>query len=425
LSHISRESRAELEKLPTWLQAFVVDRFDTIHTRYGRHTHTFLRLLASRMEYARMKTWTLLSKNIEETIDFVKHAENHDAETEALIDAHLIEAVHNKNSTVSGIVLRMDPFHPPKEFLVDKRALDDEDAWNPLFLQRAADALRAVLLAGASDDEEEGMDRVADEQWPEAELREKEAEKRRKRRQRFLPKVGDEEYRWLGRDWVEIVTERENFKEKGQWQAELEFTPKHKRKEFFMKTLVPSNPKEIEKKIQMIKTRKKQKGAKGFGDERLADEMAKRQHKESIADDDDDRQGGCCGLRRYFGVSSRKFYSYNVGHPLYRKPTAAAKRKARLFKERGVGKRPSRIYYKDHCKGPVTQVIKEEHQGRKYEGFHAYVNSIVESDWFNRAVMGIILLNAMFLALESDDTKENYTELFDVLDSVRQYHNIR
>jgi hypothetical protein len=62
--------------------------------------------------------------------------------------------------------------------------------------------------------------------------------------------------------------------------------------------------------------------------------------------------GGCIRrMKDYFG--KKQYYSYNPGHPLYRHPKARVQRKARLFRDRGVGKRPSRIYFKDPCKGPM------------------------------------------------------------------------
>jgi hypothetical protein len=46
-----------------------------------------------------------------------------------------------------------------------------------------------------------------------------------------------------------------------------------------------------------------------------------------------------------------KYFSTYSGHPLYRKPQAVVEKRAKRFKERGVGKIPSRIYYKDPCRG--------------------------------------------------------------------------
>ncbi len=103
--------------------------------------------------------------------------------------------------------------------------------------------------------------------------------------------------------------------------------------------------------IKIIQNNTGQKGKKGQtqGEKNkpLATSEAAAELRDAIADEHLENPGGnCCG-------NDEEFYSYYPGHPLYRRPKAIIDRKARLFKERGVGKRPSRIYVKDPCKGPM------------------------------------------------------------------------
>jgi hypothetical protein len=109
-SNISRESRAELLKLPSWLRSFIESRFDTIHDKYKHHTHIFLQMLANRTDYRRMKYWTLLSKNIEENTGYVTQAENHDDETEELMNHEYNKAFNERRDQ---IIVSLDPFRPP------------------------------------------------------------------------------------------------------------------------------------------------------------------------------------------------------------------------------------------------------------------------------------------------------------------------
>jgi hypothetical protein len=58
------------------------------------------------------------------------------------------------------------------------------------------------------------------------------------------------------------------------------------------------------------------------------------------------------------------------------------------------------------------------------EGFHAYINYIVGAAWFRYFIMGCILLNAVFLALETNENStKDYDVLYDVFDSVCEIGN--
>lgn len=52
--------------------------------------------------------------------------------------------------------------------------------------------------------------------------------------------------------------------------------------------------------------------------------------------------------KRELAKASKK----KVGHPLL-KQTKEMQRKAALYRERGVGKRPSRLYIRGPCEGPM------------------------------------------------------------------------
>jgi hypothetical protein len=72
-SQISRESKFELGKLPAWMRVFIESRFDSIHDKYGHHTHLFLRALAKKLEYRKIKNYKLLTRN-----DVEEHKPNED-----------------------------------------------------------------------------------------------------------------------------------------------------------------------------------------------------------------------------------------------------------------------------------------------------------------------------------------------------------
>jgi hypothetical protein len=112
----------------------------------------------------------------------------------------------------------------------------DPDAWSPLLMQRAADALRAILLAGASESEGEGEETFADEDGSRA-FTNKVARLRALRKDFVHNK--EDEYVYKGPHWEDLVAEREFFQEKARFDVDMEYTPKDKRKEYYMKTCIP------------------------------------------------------------------------------------------------------------------------------------------------------------------------------------------
>lgn len=141
-----------------------------------------------------------------------------------------------------------------------------------------------------------------------------------------------------------MVARKQHFAEKAAWKAGLEFTPTDQRKKFVLKNCRRYDADEKEDNPGSNKTNKKPDNTKKSESKLPSEKDEDSDGWENVHDDE---------LFESNNSLKNRYYSTDPGHPLYRKPQNESQRRARQFRERGVGKRPSRVYVKDPCKGPV------------------------------------------------------------------------
>lgn len=168
-----------------------------------------------------------------------------------------------------------------------------------------------------------------------------------------------------------MVARKQRFAEKARWETTWEFTPLEKKKRVFFESCrrIDNVEKEVKDPEKSKSSRKKKpeinnknnkprkNNAKSdkpeketeTGKKSLTDFEEENENSQEDGDDEDwedeldaELEEGCCKTARLH----LKYYSTEPGHPLYRKPMAECERRARHFRERGVGKRASRVYLK-------------------------------------------------------------------------------
>jgi hypothetical protein len=168
-------------------------------------------MLVSRLEYRKLKGWSLLP-NDEEEVEIqhrlddemygesvLKRSERDDglAEVEQFQKPDILRMEIKIQNSLKTVFL----FH----FIEVAPHESDPRLWSPILMQRAADALRAVMLAGASDSEGE------DPQEGEWEDDSEELEEMRNKRRSFMLQKDEESIYTVSRQYTKMVSFYSHF----------------------------------------------------------------------------------------------------------------------------------------------------------------------------------------------------------------------
>ncbi|CAL8138360.1 unnamed protein product [Orchesella dallaii] len=198
IKEISNECREQLEKLPTWLKALIMLRYDSICDYFGNRTQYFLRMLANRIDFQRsipMKIFDIDENEDEE--DFYTINKNFII-TEDDFNAPILEP-KRKNKSMSGADL-WKVAHAIALWKLPKNAKSD---WTANMVHRSAGALRRAMLTQATPGEiamvaeDEKVDVLSDE--------------------------SEEESLYKPPTWQEILSERTEFKEQIRKDVAMDF----------------------------------------------------------------------------------------------------------------------------------------------------------------------------------------------------------
>lgn len=163
--------------------------------------------------------------------------------------------------------------------------------WSPILTHKAGDALRAALVAGASETEDEDYYEEGNDELT-----------RKREREKGFVRHRDEEFVYRGMHWEAIVAEKSGFQEEAREIMNEEFM-----------------------RPNVLREHRKKK--------RLEENEAKKTERKAKKE-----------LKRTF--------EKNAGHPLL-KQSEERQKDAALYRERGVGKRPSRFFVRSPCDGPM------------------------------------------------------------------------
>lgn len=372
---IPAESQFILNRYPAWLRTLIESRYAQLQKKYGSKTPIFLKMLGQRLEYQKTRHSKDLSDlPVGDTEDGMQYmqTDRFDVEDDYLFIGMDVKEAHEIKKQTEKEPIIMDPFRrksvfDPKKLSemkmkeeVEKRKSLDEARerflWSPLLTHKAGEALRAALVAGASETEDEDY---YEEGGDEATTK--------REREKGVVRHKDEEFVYRGDHWEAIVANESGFKEEAEEILNEEF-------------MKPSALKEHRrrKRVEMMEQRKK---------ERKTDKEL------------------------------RKAFRKKQGHPLL-KQKGDRQKDAALYRERGVGKRPSRLFVRSPCDGPIVEVERNLHQTRTLEALRAYANWIAASPAFKYFIMIIIIGNAALLAFETGEYRNIYNYVFDILDSV-------
>lgn len=373
---IPAESQFILNQYPAWLRTLIERRYPQLHKQYGSKTTIFLKMLGQRLEYQKIRhskdLSDLPSGETEDAVQYIQQNHFDVEDSYQFIGEDVKEAATIKKQKEEETQVDMDPFRPKstmdpkrlsdildKEEMAKRKEIDEarqKFMWSPMLTHKAGDALRAALVAGASETEDEDY------------YEEGEDEQTRKReREKGVVRHKDDEFVYRGDHWESIVANKSGFKEEAEEILNEEF-------------MKPSALKEHRRKKRM--------------------EMMEQRKKERKADKE-----------------LRKAFRKKQSHPLL-KQSGERQKDAALYRERGVGKRPSRLFVRSPCDGPIVEVERNLHQTRTLEALRAYANWIAASTAFKYFIMIIIIGNAALLAFETGEYRNIYNYVFDILDSV-------
>ncbi|ODN05838.1 Cation channel sperm-associated protein 3 [Orchesella cincta] len=198
IKEISNECREQLEKLPTWLKALVMLRYDSIYDYFGNRTQYFLRMLANRIDFQRtipMKIFDIDEDEDEE--DFYTINKNF-VITEEDFNAPILEP-KRKQKSISGA----DLWKVAHAIALWKLPKNAKSEWTANMVHRSAGALRRAMLTQATPGE---IAMVAEDEKADV-----------------LSDESEEENLYKPPSWQEIVSERPEFKEEIRKDVAMEF----------------------------------------------------------------------------------------------------------------------------------------------------------------------------------------------------------
>lgn len=313
------EAQYELNRFPAWLRTFLEVKYPQIHAKYGKeNAPIFLKQLAARFDYQKCKHTQLAGDPKDgENEDFSNYIADeqdyYDEQDEYVFigDGEDKEELELQRQN-RAVAVELDPFREtvdPKLKVEQKNVFKGKEIervhleitkdqgrhleqWSPILIQKAGDSLRAALVAGASETEDEDYYEEGGDEL----IRQKELKK-------GLVRHKDQEFVYRGAHWEAIVAERSGFKEDAKEIMNEEFMrpdllKQHRRK----------------KRLEGIEYRKKER-------------RAKKEIRKALR---------------------RKDYA----HPLL-KQSGDIQQQAATYRERGVGKRPSRLFTKSPADGPM------------------------------------------------------------------------
>lgn len=144
---ISNENREQLEKLPTWLKALIVRRYDTIYAYFGERTHYFLRMLANRIDFQRSFPIKIFEMDENEDEEDVYNINKNFVITDVEVDHHapIVETRKSAKSLHGN-----DLFRVAHAIVLWRLPKSDRAEWAPNVIHRSSATLQRAMSTRAT-----------------------------------------------------------------------------------------------------------------------------------------------------------------------------------------------------------------------------------------------------------------------------------
>lgn len=149
LHDVSKECREQLEKLPTWMKALILLRYDKISEYFGHRTHHFLRMLANRVDYQRSIPMKIFEVEVDDDEEDFYTINKDFVITEDDMDALPIVEQKTIRKSLRGV----DLFRVAHTIALWRLPKTARSEWAPTIVHRSACALRRAMLTQATPGE--------------------------------------------------------------------------------------------------------------------------------------------------------------------------------------------------------------------------------------------------------------------------------
>lgn len=143
---ISDENREQLVKLPTWLKALIIRRFDKIHDYFGPRTPFFLRMLANRIDFQRSVPMKIFEIDENEDEEDVYTINKNFVINDFDLDNGPIMETRKTTKSLQGT----DLFRVAHAIVLWRLPKTARAEWAPSVVHRSAVTLRRAMLTRAT-----------------------------------------------------------------------------------------------------------------------------------------------------------------------------------------------------------------------------------------------------------------------------------